>query len=65
MKDRKLGLGLGFKAVFHQAEFCARSDIFRATDQTAFDFVAPRAKLSARKCRSARKIPPSGKQALY
>ena len=33
---------LPLKAVFHWAEFCARSDIFRATEKswTAFNFVA-------------------------
>ena len=51
------------KAVFHQAGFCARSDIFRATDLKVELLSTLLLHNFSEKLRSARKIPPSGKQA--
>ena len=44
---------------------CARSDIFRATDQKVELLSTLLLHNFGGKCRSARKIPPSGKQASF
>ena len=50
------------KAVFHYAEFCARSDLFRVTGKVELLSTLLPHNFGG-KCRSARKIPLSGKQA--
>ena len=52
------------KPVFHQAEFFSRSDIFRQNCAVAKLEVVQLFDPSHGKCRSARKIPPSGKRPL-